>query len=650
MSRLLKHGQSSLLAAKILVLSRLTHKTLSQRPDAPPLIESLRNRLASLRRKLLHTIDKRLSNPDAEINMLIEEMCAFSLASSSTPTDVLRHFHHVRLEAITRSLDERKADRDDILKAMKLYIRTLRDSQIVFPKRLADALAKLRLQPLLQQKDVRSTTGLSLHLHERWISDELRNYTPWPRHDELQLNEAEKLLQVFAKQALSAFLNGTKSVLGRPHEVHPYLWDLKNIMKLRKAIFEAWPWSAERLPGLDPSEVVDQLRQLFNNRLSQEANGCVSGIQQFALQISSLADQAQTTENTHKSVTLWSSTVLSTDYTNGAETFKRTILATYNGDDELVSECTKSYDAWLDSIDSIRNAVKQMHDTRWDDDTDMGDASDDEDPEITLATKQRLLSREDPKQLNTALETALRTATQQFHQTLYEIAAKLSPPESAPATQHPTSLLLLLRTLRHIHNRNTTSSHLAFPTSLIRTLHRHLASSVAARPCTALASSLRRMNRKTGLAERALWEGEPRLPVQPGPGVFRLLRGLMAGMEEVGADIWGRGAVEEVKGVVGEAVRGIVRGWVDKGVLGDGDDDGDGEGRREAVTQVLFDVLYLQCAMGVGRSLGDERGLEGLVDELVERVGMDEAAMSRLRKSAAEYWKKSYLLFALLAE
>ena len=622
------------------MLSRLTHKTLSQRAHSPPLIESLRNRLASLRRKLLHAIDKRLSNPDADIHMLVEEMCAFSLATSSTPTDVLRHFHHVRLEVITLSLDQRKVNHDDILKAMKLYLRTLRDSQFIFPKRLADALAKLRLQPLLQQKDVRSTAGLSLHLHERWISDELRNYTPWPRHDELQPNEAEKLLRAWARQALNAFLSGTKSVLERSHEIHHNSWDLDKIMKLRKAIFEAWPWSAARLSGLDPSEVIDQLRQLFNIRLSQEANSCVSRIRQFALLVSSLVERAQTTANTYQSVTLWSPTVLSTDYTNGAETFKHTILATYNGDDELVRECTKSYDAWLDTIACLRNAVKQMRDTRWDDDHDSEEEEEQEAVESALASKQRLLSREDPAHLATALESAVQVATHTFHQALHDMATKLLQTPSAPAShQYPT--VFLLRLLRHIHHRNSTAAYPPLPQALIRTLHRHVATAVAASPCAALASSLHKLGRKTALSERTLWEGEPKLPVQPGPGVFRMLRSLVAGMEGVGADVWAVGAVGELKRVVEEEVGRIVKGWVG-GFAGE-------EREVEKVVQVLFDVLYLQRAVaGTGDLAGG--GLEGVVGELVKLAGMDDVAVNRMRKSAAEYWKKSYLLFALLAD
>ena len=143
------------------------------------------------------------------------------------------------------------------------------------------------------------------------------------------------------------------------------------------------------------------------------------------------------------------------------------------------------------------------------------------------------------------------------------------------------------------------------------------------------------------LAERALWEGEPKLPVQPGPGVFRMLRCLVTGMEGVGADIWGAGAVKELKRVVEEEVREIVKEWVG-GIAG-------GEKETEKVVQVLFDMLYLQRVIAGGVGLADG-GLEDVVGELVRLAGMDDVTMNRMRKSAAEYWKKSYLLFALLAD
>ncbi len=97
--RLLRKRDSTLPAAKVLVLSRLLHKSLAQTAgDAAPFVEGLRVRLGSLRRRLLDRVDSQMAKADGA--GLVEAMCAFSLATSSGPRDVLRHFLHVRREAV----------------------------------------------------------------------------------------------------------------------------------------------------------------------------------------------------------------------------------------------------------------------------------------------------------------------------------------------------------------------------------------------------------------------------------------------------------------------------------------------------------------------------------------------------------------------
>lgn len=665
-SRLMRRSHSSLLAAKILVLSRLTHKTLSQREDAPPLINSLQNHLISLRRKLLRTIDSRLSDPDADAPVLVEEMCAFSLATSSTPTDVLRHFHHVRLEAINRRLDSINASHDDVLSAMKLYIRTLFESQVIFPKRLADALSKLRLQPLLQQKDVRATSELSLHLHERWISDELRNYTPWPRHDELSPSEADKQLQIWAKQALSAFLSGTQMVLGRTQEPrHIPLGSeyerptkLESIMALRKAVLEAWPWSGARLPGLDPSDVIDHLRSLFNAQLAAEAHKSASLIKNFISALRVLTKATNRSANT--SSTLWAPTLLSAPLTAGAQPFKSAILSAYHGQPPTpqtiaIHSCLQHYESFLTALSALRTAIKEMRETRWDD--LLSDTAYDED--IDVDEKQQLLSRDDPRELENALTEALENATEVLNQGLSEVVDGLRP--TGPV---PTETIALLRVLRVVQRRNVDVGRPALPSSVIRTLHRRLAQGAVASAVSSFSDSVSRFATAKNVVARALWEGSPALPMQPSPAAFKMLRRLEGDMAAFGADLWCGGAVIEIKSALDGEIAMIVRGF-EKVVREEGETaingherENEGESatdgsekeelRKEKLTQMLFDALYLQRAVTIRQTSGEESGLAIAVGQLVRDAEVADSELAKLRKSAAEYWKKSYLLFALL--
>lgn len=658
MSRLLKHSHSSLLAAKIWVLSRLTSKALSQRQDGLPHIESLRNRLASLHRKLLQTIDRRLSDPDAEVPVLVEEMCAFSLVTSSTPTDVLRHFHHVRLETINRNLNARRARHKHVLNAMKLYIGTLRDSQVIFPRRLADALSKLRLQPLLQQKDVRATSELGLHLHEQWISDELRNYSPWLRHDELSSNEADKLLKAWAKQALSAFLTGTQAVLEQAHELTPSDSEfegrtkLESIMDLRKATLEAWPWSGTRLPGLDPADVVDRLREVFNRQLHQEAHKSILLIKDFTIQLQTLT---QSISPIMTSPTLWTPTLLTGDIASGAHSFKAAILSAYHGQppspsSTAISACTQRYEAFLAAVSSIRAAVKQMRETRWDDPTDT------EDYDIDMDSKQQLLSHDDPLELENALQEALENAMTMLNSRIEGLVRGLPPLLEKEGNVVPWETIAILRVLRDVQQRNVAAGRPPIPSSIIQALHRRLAYAAIRPALKDFSGSAQRVAKTKSVVARALWEGGPPLPVQPSPQVFKMLRRLESDMSGFGADLWSAGAAIEVKealdGRIGEAIEGFVesvkenRRGVNERAEGEEEDE---DSKKEKLVQMLFDALYLQRAINMERKSGGDGRLANAVDELVEAADIGNAELNRLRRNATEYWKKSYLLFALLA-
>ena len=67
---------------------------------------------------------------------------------------------------------------------------------------------------------------------------------------------------------------------------------------------------------------------------------------------------------------------------------------------------------------------------------------------------------------------------------------------------------------------------------------------------------------------------------------------------------------------------------------------------EQRLKQLLFDALYLQ------RFFSSENNPAQTTDTLITKIDiadLNDAALQRLRKNAAEYAKKTYLLFALLA-
>ena len=670
MTRLLKKGGSSLLIAKVLVLSRLLHKALSQTANKPPFVDNVRDQLGSLRRRLLSRIDKHLSSPTADTSTLMENMCAFSLATSSTPTDVLRHFHHVRMEAIVEAFEPHEKVQERILNSLELCVRTLQDTQAIFPRRLADSLAKLKLHPLMQDPDVRAITELNLDVHERWIVDEARNYTPWPRHDELQRVDAEKLLKSWAKHAISSFLKGMKDVLS-------HVQDFKAVAELRRHLFETWLASGSGVPGLKSSGVLDDLREAMNSHLGSIVHVRAQGLHIIISEISKTLENWSANDKEIKT-SLWDNSTTSMEISNGAEPFKQAVLDKSHGRSDYVLRIVLMYQQWADSVLEAKTIIKEMREARWDE--DFGDDAEDSDDEF-LDSKQALLSEDDPRSLEEKVQEAILEALLELQKNLKTLIARLTSDtqeSSLPQT------IFLLRVLREVSERiprlglkdtESTSPSLPFASSLVEPLHNALATSISQSALDSLKRRLWKFSTSRRILSRTLWEGNPPLPVQPSPGTFKFLHTLSKDMGVRGSDLWAPGAVRTIKIVAGTEVCNLLKECAnsiqaedetsvvhDKQVNGteqEGDEDDQQvedeftidkrEVKKEKLTQLLFDISYLQRCLSLSDhdSSSDEH-FDILSEATYQAASLDEAGRVRLRKSAADYRKRTYLLFALL--
>ena len=674
----MKREGSYLLIAKVLVISRLLHKSLSQSASKPPIVDQLWERLLSVRRKLLRRIDKRLSNTNGEAASLVESMCAYALATSSTPTDVLHHFHKMRLDKMN---DELRAGSDELAKhgisALKLCIQTCLDTQTIFPRRLAESLAKLKAHPLVRDPEVRGLYELNLDVHDRWLSDEARNYTPWPRHDELQRPEAERILHRWSKDAVTGFLQGVKKALegeGR----------LQEVANLRQDMIETWILSGSRMAGVKSANVLDDLRDTMNDKLESIVRSRTDGLQAV---VSELTTQLDTVAASKKAsaLSLWSTIDKASDLSNGAQALKSTILNTYQGRNESVMSVTSAFDNWMESVLEVKGIVKSMKEARWDD-TFAEDVDDESDDDLG-DSKQTLLSDDDPKLLEEATQEALSEAMQNLGRSFSTMTKASDGRDTGDSIQKAA---FILRVVREIGDRiprlrlqeRATPLASPFTADILQPLYMMLASHIA-RPNLgkykiSLATSL-----EVKTKSYILWEGHPPLPSQPSPSAFRFLRELDKSMEALGSDLWATSCVSVLKSRVAEELNDLFGEQVDaittqtkgdeqdvekseKEEQGEGEeaeeekDDADAapksedkvedaetlsELKSQRLKQLLFDILYMQRFV-------DPNGGEGNIAALRERadvVDLDEAAMGRLRKNAADYAKKTYLLFALLA-
>jgi len=681
MARLLNSGGSHLLVAKVLVLSRLLHKALSQSSSpgpTPPIVDHLRDRILSARRKLLRRIDKRLASPTCDAPALVETMCAYALATSDTPTQLLRHFHKSRLDSIVRLLDHDELARHGTA-ALRLCIQTCQDTQAIFPRRLAESLAKLKTQPLIRDADVRALYELNLRVHDRWFGDETRDYTPWPRHDELQRADADKILHQWSKQAVAAFLSSIRTALENEHR-------LQEVASLRQELVETWILSGSRMAGVKSANVLDNLRDTMNSHLESIVHSRAQNLKAVALGVSHLlASWSSTTPS--PSLSLWTALSNTGHATNGAVAFKSKVLATHQGRDEAVANVVSTFDAWISSVLQVKGIVKSMKDARWDD--TFADDDDDLDGDDFGESRQTLLSDDDPRLLEEVTQKALANALQNLGKSFSQIVGNLTRDEQAGDVQRICFVLRVMRdvgekipTLK-LHDRATPPST-PFTSELLEPLHRTLARQIVQPVSKAFQKSLDKASNTTSKSH-VLWEGHPVLPAQPSPSAFRYLQGLTKTMAGYGSDLWAPTCVSVLKQLACESVSAILQVNLDS-ILnsthnfestrqsekedaegGNATEDGpldpnadvqpaeEGEEkaapsspasvdtRSRKLKQAAFDALFIQRFVG---DIGNGDPIDALFKNLKQ---LDDDTKAKLKKSATDYAKKTYLLFALLA-
>ena len=702
-SRLLKSGGSVLLAAKVLVITRLLHTKLSQRPNPPSYLDSIRNRLASLRRRLLGRVDRLFKSLEISRDVLVEAMCAFSLATSSSPKDVTRHYHHIRLEAISENMGQGGQGHDGMLLALKVYVKTLKDTQAVIPVKLAHALEGLKSVPLLKSQDVYSLIELDLDVHERWIGDDIRTFTPYIRHDDLSKAEAERSLRQWAKTAFGSFLAGLRN---RIQDVE----DPGRLIDLRRQIFELWLSDHQHSTGVDSAETLDGLRDVFNVQSTRLIRIRTSKLVQVSFAVKNVLRDWQPGVS-DLTPSLWDSSMTSMEFENGGKPFRERLATRFTGKNDVLNRVSLEYISYLESIEDLEEMIKKLREARWADEVDDVDDEDD-----LLDNKQVLLSEDDPRLLQEELNTALHGAYTELQETLYKLPDQF---ETTYNGQQAAFLIRVWRELRHQLPKSYQNAKLG--KGSIPSLQHTVADEVLRVPLERCSTRIAKMSQAKLLQARPLWEGSPELPVSPSAWTYRFLLDLVSSMNAYSSDLWSPQAVDALKKVlilsIAPMLKGRqaveVNGHRDRDLLdgedkreeeieeevkkdeeeieqrfkeenGEADDEGVGNsGEKDEVKsekpakptekrpngilsngnvsaepeeepedgkiQRFFDVAYLANASAIKDMEGRDSQLNSLQRSLAQELALEPKLIERMRKDAAEYWKRTSLLFALLA-
>ncbi|KAI0480281.1 hypothetical protein GGR56DRAFT_625454 [Xylariaceae sp. FL0804] len=683
-------GDRLVLAAKVFVLGRLLVSSLgdvkSQGIDGDgdgdgSTVEAARKNLDSLRRRLVRAVEKMLQKvggEEADVPDIVKALSAYSLASSSGTRDVLRRFLHIRAEAITYEFDgeDHAKDRDieNVSRGLKLYTRTLLDVQALIPNKLPDALASLKKSPLLSDESLRALEGLRLDIYERWCGDEIRYFTPFIRHDDLDGRQAKEMLMSWAKNGQTILLQGLSKTV-------EHVSEFKAIVELRTKVLQEWIKDGGRAKGFDPSDMLDGLREAINKHLLQLVETKVARLKLVGSEVAA-ALEAWQAGSTDQQRSLWDEETLEMDMSHGASQVTHEILSRLHGRNDAVARAVTGFESWHQIIDNVGDLVEQLKRQRWDNDVDEIEAED------VIEARQRLLSRDDPQLLHDRLDASLERAFGDLDEHLSALwQGRRGRPDDGPIAMY------LLRILRDIRSKlpPKLDSVRAFGLDKVPSLHERLAAHVSLAPVEEYASTALARKRVVG---RALWEGEPALPAQPSPGVFALLRNVVVAMGDVGIDLWAPAAVRTFKRVFGEqlvvvwrkelhARRAAVKVRPDddddetaevkepaadeeesssskeeEGEAGRGGASGDDDDsprpaeqqNKDVAIQWLYDLHLLRhCLDDSAEEAVDQTALVEFTEEVAREAGLGREAEAQLIKASQEYWKRTSLLFGLLA-
>lgn len=631
-SRIVRKGGNALGAAKVLVLARLLHKSVSESENAPPVLSELKKKLTGVRRKLLAHIERSLARATGDRTVLSNTMCAYAMITSSTPKDVLRHFLQVRYEQLESKAET--PNEDTILAMLDLYGKTLVDTRDLFPRRLAEALAQLSKAPLLRDDQVTSIEELNLDIYSRWIPDDIRTFTPWVRNDQLTASETNEGLKSWAKQAQASFVQALGECLQKQQ-------DAQAVLSIRRNVLSKFLSVSSKLRNDDFTQSIKDLRSVFLVRLEDLAaqSADLSG---FALK--SLNNVSLPSRDTQSSP--WALATQSLNLNAGALAVRAAILDHRHGRDAAVKLEHDAFDRWTAQLNSHWDFVTSMRTAKWDDDLDFDLDDLDYEGDESL---QDALSRNDAAKF----EQKLRESTTQAFKQAYGNVEKASSTQNEQAA-------FFIRILRELDMRRsalrdrlsvTKDSKPFDHTTLISSLHSTLAEQANYVAFNDFSESLRKPHN----VAVSLWDGTPFLPTQPSPTTFRYLTALQTRMAEMGEDIWSACAVEAVRKHACEGLVKVLDAYPPeqepRSTEGEESGDADAEAEKSAEhsknvrVQRLFDALYLSSAFATTSrdALGD------VLSALQEAAGVDKAAEQRMTKSANEYWKRTSLLFGLLA-
>ena len=643
-SRLLKREASTLLPAKVLAFSRLLHKTLSQPQPSFPVLETLRDQLSSLRRRILRKIENRLSSIDTPLEALVEAISAFCLVTSSSSNDALRHYHHLRLQELRRGPENQPSGHTPAVQLLKYYLGTLQTTKLLLGRSLNESLRVLRSQPILSDPSILQLEDLDLGVLSRWVVEEVREFVPFIKHNVFTKMEIDSATSAWSKEAFNTLIELLREQCENLHSI-------SELLDARKALLEIWLPECVSVQTHSASEVFDGLRQVLNSRISRVLQTQAKSLARTGSIIAKLGEGLPRPSPIHS---VWEADFVTMPLGKGASKFRQSLKIRHLNLTPPLSSVLLSLETWISNIHSSQNLFQDLRRDRW---LDLVE-EDDEDDEFTTRL-DKTLRMDDPDAFQSSQNFAVQDSILLFQRELSDLARK------ATEQEHPAYTMLFLRAIREVCTRLKP----AFPDAKISeleavapALHARLAEDVSMAVFPASRSNLK-WKGSTAVLGIQLWEGDPPMPTQPSPRAFKLLRNVSIAMAERGGDLWGKDAVDAVKASIrSKLVSEVYFPLMEtEKAIPNGIDAENSENTPSTPVEInavgvqtLFDALYFSSALETSSTSATEEAsktdeMKELVDGLSRSSGLGADPLAIMKRRAEAYWARTSLLFGLLA-
>ena len=645
-SRLLKEKSSLLLAAKVLTVSRLLIQRLGQGKPSSPILDTSRGQLTTLRRHLLRRIDQRLAGPKSSIEALVEAICAFCLATSSSSTDALRHYHHLRLEEIRRQMGTDETAHSHVLKGFTYYIRSLQTTKALLGRQLSESLKVLKDQPLLRDKSMQQLEDLDLKTLQRWVALDILNFVPFIKHIDPTSTEAGSVTAGWSKEAFQKFCINLKQYLDTVERT-------SDLLSLRKDLMELWLPVSTSTPIQSSLDILDDLRSILNPRMQGLIVSEIEVLVELGAGIAKTFTDQEAQHSSPPTPVIWDQDFVTMPLAKGAFSFKQQLKERFSGDTESSSRVLRSLESWISSIESTREVIQELRKTRW-----LEMIEEDEDDDESGVEVEKALQSEDPDLYAEVQKSALAKAMSSFQETIRDSTRDIG--ESCSTKK----ILFLLRTIRDVNQRLSSGfpgADLTTLETILPELQHRLATDVGTQLATNFSSSTHSRRLEVSAISH-LWEGTPPLPMQPSPHTIKVLRKLSEIMASLGVDLWSDTAVSAVKGNIRQGIFQNERLNLDS-ERSRGDQETNGltnvfiavneEDDRQPVTleneagvQLMFDIMYLGYALS--SSAEEPSDFADAMEKLRVLSQLENPDIETLEKRARAYWERTSLLFGIL--